>query len=69
MAARPMTYPQLTDRQWVNPVMRGYRIMCCDCQLVHTLDFKVAKDGVRFRATRHPRATAAARREQQRGKT
>lgn len=56
-----MTYPQLHDRQWVNPVMRGYRIMCCHCGLVHTLDFKKTTDGIRFRATRHPRATAAAR--------
>ncbi len=52
--------------EWVRPVMRGYRMMCCDCGLVHVLDFKVVRWGrghkVLFRARRHERATAAARR-------
>lgn len=46
--------------------MKGYRMMCCDCGLVHVLDFKVIRWGrghkIKLRAFRHERATAAARR-------
>lgn len=53
--------------EWVKPVMKGYRMMCCDCGLVHVMDFKVIRWGrghkVLFRADRHNRATAAARRK------
>lgn len=59
-----MTYPQVTEGQWVNPVQEGYKMACCDCGLVHRLDFKVAEDGfVSLRAFRDNRATAAIRRE------
>jgi hypothetical protein len=27
----------------VFPVMRGYRMRCCDCALVHAIDFDVVK--------------------------
>lgn len=35
---------------WELPVMKGYRLGCCDCGLVHDMDFKVVwvsegKDG------------------------
>jgi hypothetical protein len=35
---------------WELPVMKGYRIGCCDCGLVHDMDFKIVwvsedKDG------------------------
>lgn len=46
--------------------MKGYRMMCCDCGLVHEIDFFVIKWGrghkVKFIARRNNRATAAARR-------
>ncbi len=60
-------YTSPEDREWVRPVMKGYRMGCCDCGLVHVIDFKVIKHArghkVLFRASRHPRATAAMRRE------
>lgn len=28
---------------WDQPVMRGYRLACCDCGLVHELDFRVVR--------------------------
>ncbi len=27
--------------KWINPIMKGYLLKCCDCGLVHELDFKV----------------------------
>ena len=28
---------------WQTPVMRGYRLGCCDCGLVHDIDFRVVR--------------------------
>lgn len=28
---------------WLSPKMSGYRMACCDCGLVHELDFSVAR--------------------------
>lgn len=61
-----MKYKQLFDGDMVTPKMRGYRTICCDCSLVHVIDFFVVKHGrghkVRFRVRADRRATAAARR-------
>lgn len=29
--------------RWVQPVMRGYRLACCDCGLVHDMEFKALR--------------------------
>lgn len=51
---------------WIQPVMENYKMSCCDCGLVHTLDFRIQTDStgndrVQFRASRAVRATAAKR--------
>lgn len=58
-----MKYKQVYDGEWIEPVMRGYRVKCCDCHLVHNMDFKIIGNSVQLRATRNNRATAAARRK------
>lgn len=61
-------YPKTYDGEWVRPVMSAYRMMCCDCKLVHVLDFRIIRWGrgfkVLFKVRRDNRATAAARRHQ-----
>lgn len=57
-----MSYRQQSDGEWVQPVRRGYKMACCDCSLVHRLDFRIYKGRIQFRAFRHNRATAAMRR-------
>ena len=56
--------------RWVKPKKKGYRMMCCDCGLVHEMDFEYKQDGrgvfIFFRARRHVRATAAAHRARKR---
>ena len=51
--------------RWVQPVPKGYLMACCDCGLVHRLDFRIVKgetkDRVQFRAQRAPRYTAKER--------
>jgi Zn-finger protein len=56
------------DGEWVTPVNHGYLMECCDCGLVHRLDFRVLKRAkkkghatiqndnhiVQFRAFREP---------------
>lgn len=50
--------------RWVQPIERGYKMSCCDCGLVHVLDFRIYVERVQFRARRDKRASAAVRREQ-----
>lgn len=46
---------------WAQPVIKGYRMSCCDCGLVHEMEFRLWEDRIQFRAKRHNRATAAMR--------
>jgi hypothetical protein len=41
---------------WIHP-LPGYKMACCDCGLVHNLEFRVL-----FRAQRNVRSTAMMRR-------
>lgn len=62
-----MKYKQQFDGDLVTPKMRGYKMKCCDCSLVHVLDFFVKHHGkghkVQFRVRQDRRATAACRRK------
>jgi hypothetical protein len=61
-----MKYDEIKDGEWVTPAKKGYKLACCDCGLVHRMDFKHVEQGkswaVMFRAFRDNRATAAIRR-------
>lgn len=47
--------------KWVKPV-QGFRFACCDCCLVHEMEFgRTSKRETIFRVRRHKRATAAMR--------
>jgi NADH:ubiquinone oxidoreductase subunit B-like Fe-S oxidoreductase len=48
--------------KWIWPIHDGYRFRCCDCELVHVMQFKIDGDDIGFRARRDRRATAASRR-------
>ena len=58
-----MKYPQVYDNEWIVPVMKGWRLRCCSCDLIHVVDFKIVKGAVMLRARVCKRATAAARRK------
>jgi len=34
-------YEEPKPGEWVNPIMKGYKLVCCDCGLVHKMDFRV----------------------------
>jgi len=48
--------------QWVQPIRRGYKLACCDCGLVHRMDFRIYSGRVQFRVFRDERATGQMRR-------
>lgn len=47
---------------WIRPVETGYKLACCDCSLVHNMDFRVNEDRAEFRVSRNNRSTAQMRR-------
>lgn len=59
-----MKYEEAKANEWIQPIRRGYCLVCCDCGLVHELDFRIYKRHIQFRARRNNRKTAAVRREE-----
>ncbi len=52
----------LTEGVWEEPVMKGYRLGCCDCRRVHKVDFRIRKGQVQFRVWHDRASTRMARR-------
>jgi hypothetical protein len=48
--------------RWIEPIEQGYKMSCCDCGLVHTMDFRVDDGRAQFRVKRNNRSTALVRR-------
>jgi hypothetical protein len=47
--------------EWIHP-LEGYKFSCCDCGLVHILDFRVRGRRVEMRVRRDNRSTGQVRR-------
>lgn len=64
--SRHKAYDKPEAGEWVRPIKHGYKLACCDCGLVHKLDFAHIKYGngrkIIFRLFRDNRATAMIRR-------
>ena len=54
-------YKKPLANEWVQPVRKGYKMACCDCGLVHDMDFRIKNNRVQFRVRRNNRATAGIR--------
>lgn len=57
-----MRFQRPESGEWVQPVRRGYKMACCDCGLVHTINFRIYRRRVQFQAFRNERSTALMRR-------
>ena len=57
-----MKLEQAFPGQWIQPVRKNYKLCCCDCGLVHRLDFRLHKRRIQFRAYRDNRSTGQVRR-------
>lgn len=47
-----MRYYKQKDNEWVEPRMKNYYLKCCDCGLVHRMDFRIVKGKVQFKVKR-----------------
>lgn len=47
----------------ITPRMRNYRVRCCDCGLVHVINYRIKDGKLSYIARRDARSTAAWRRE------
>ena len=56
-------YYHVSNGEWITVSKRGFKEQCCDCGLVHVLNFKVGEKGeIQVQTKRDERATAAVRR-------
>jgi len=61
--SRKSEYYHVSNGEWITVTKRGYKEQCCDCGLVHKLNFKIGPKGeIEIQTTRDERATAAVRR-------
>lgn len=64
-------YKPAKDGEWLWPQRRGYRLECCDCGLIHVVNFRLVKTpnggrAIQFQAFRDNRATGQVRRHKSR---
>lgn len=64
------SFKKVQSGEWVQPKRRGYKMCCCDCGLVHILNFRLVKwrrgTKIQFQAFRNERSTALSRRHRKR---
>ena len=56
------SYERPDEGEWVQPVLENYKLSCCDCGLVHRMNFRVEDGRPQFQAFRDNRATGQVRR-------
>lgn len=57
-------YPTIKDGELVTPKRIGYKMSCCDCGLVHRIDFTTTPKGrIQFKAYRDIKATNKLRKQ------
>jgi len=62
MTRKKSGYYQVTDGEWIVVPKRGYKEQCCDCGLIHRLNFKIDERGrIHIQTFRDSRATGGAR--------
>jgi hypothetical protein len=55
-------YYLVKDGEWIEPPRRGFKEQCCDCGLIHRMNFRINAHGrIEIQCFRDARATAAVR--------
>lgn len=57
------SYYHVTDGEWLPVQKRGFREQCCDCALIHRVNYRIVDGAIEVQSFRDNRATAAARRK------
>lgn len=61
----PSKFKRAKENKWEQPIMNGYLMKCCDCGLVHEVDFRIAygkkeeDNRVQLRMRRFPNVSIA----------
>ena len=58
-----MKYETLRDGEWWRCGMKGASLMCCECSLVHVINFRRRGGQLEIQLIQDDRVTAAARRK------
>jgi hypothetical protein len=56
-----VNYERVVDGAWVQPRPTAYLMACCDCHLVHVMQFRLQRGRIQLRAFRHDAETARLR--------
>jgi hypothetical protein len=60
--AKRISYDVVGYGEWIRPRMRDFREQCCDCGLIHRLDFRIVDEGRSARAPKgRPRPSSRLR--------
>jgi hypothetical protein len=54
--------------EWVQPIEQGYKFCCCDCGLVHQMNFRIEDGRVQLQVKRDNRSTGQIRRHERKRK-
>lgn len=57
MTRKRLSYERPKAGEWIQPIRKGYRLVCCDCGLVHRMDFRIYRGRVQMRAWREEKET------------
>jgi hypothetical protein len=57
-------YKKVSAGDWQQPIRKGYKMACCDCGLVHHMQFRIYQGRVQFRAWRANLLTKQLRRRE-----
>ena len=57
-------YHPVTDGEWIQPKRRGHKMACCDCGLVHVLNFRQRDGRIQFQAFRDKEKTRKRRKRE-----
>lgn len=60
--AKRVSYHHVQWGEWIRVRKRNFKEQCCDCGLVHRLDFRVIDGNIEIRTRRDERSTSAIRR-------
>lgn len=55
-------YQEQKSGEWIQPIKKNYGFCCCDCGLIHRIDYRIITGRVQFRVFRNNRATGQYRR-------
>jgi hypothetical protein len=57
-------YYHVTDGEWIEVVLKGNKEQCCDCGLVHKVNYRINDKGkIEYQVFVDARATASVRRK------